>query len=86
MLKVLIVMFARKISKVNPILIYTKKEFAQKSHLNRHMLTHTKEKPYKCNQCDKSFTLKQAVKRQLLIHTGKREFKCEFCEKKLSQK
>ena len=44
-----------------------------------HTLTHTGEKPYKCNICDNSFAVRSALKSHGRTHTGEKPYKCEIC-------
>ncbi|KAK0384269.1 hypothetical protein NLU13_8357 [Sarocladium strictum] len=48
---------------------FCKKEFKRQEHLDRHLRTHTKERPYKC-ECGRSFT------RQDLLHRHRRLGQC----------
>ena len=50
------------------------------------MVSHTKEKNFKCDVCDKSFTEKGSVKKHMLVHSRMKEHQCEVCEKKFSHK
>ena len=50
--------------------------FSRNSCLKRHFVTHTKEKLFKRDVCDKSFTLKTNVKKHMLVHTGRKYFQC----------
>ncbi|XP_018336391.1 gastrula zinc finger protein xFG20-1-like isoform X1 [Agrilus planipennis] len=44
------------------------KAFAAKDKLQRHMYSHTGERPFSCNICDKKFTDKWYVKQHLTVH------------------
>lgn len=48
-----------------------KKKFRFHSNLERHKLTHTKERPYLCNVCGKTFNQSSALKIHHFSHTGR---------------
>ncbi len=53
------------------------KLFRTKQQFQDHFLgKHTKERPYKCNLCDKGFVQKAKLIFHITAHTGERPFKC----------
>jgi len=58
------------------------------SHLEKHMRTHTNERPHECTECDMAFKTKWTLKKHIRTHTGEKPFECEYpgCDKAFTQR
>ncbi|XP_035829844.1 zinc finger protein 628-like [Aplysia californica] len=56
--------------------------YLRRTNLDRHMLTHSGERPYACDRCPKRFRSNGMLRRHLLTHTREKPFQCEVCGKR----
>ena len=57
------------------------KLFANKSHLQSHLVTHTGERAFTCKLCCKNFGRKSTLRAHMTTHTKVSNFMCGVCEK-----
>ncbi|XP_066913316.1 oocyte zinc finger protein XlCOF28-like isoform X1 [Clytia hemisphaerica] len=57
------------------------RKFHAPSHLKRHRLCHTSERPFQCHICKKGFLQAWHLGRHMTIHTGNKPFQCPECPK-----
>lgn len=57
------------------------KTFYREDKLKRHLFTHSKDKPFKCDQCNKGYARRDNLNDHMRIHTGNYSHTCTFCKK-----
>ncbi|KAJ8928665.1 hypothetical protein NQ314_018759 [Rhamnusium bicolor] len=57
-----------------------------KKRLRKHVLTHTEEKPFQCEFCEKKFATKEHLIIHQQVHTKEKLFICRICQKVFIQK
>ena len=58
-----------------------RKGFVTSNDLQKHMFTHTGEKPHRCDDCGRAFNRLSGLLDHRRTHTGERLFSCDVCEK-----
>ncbi|CAL8131567.1 unnamed protein product [Orchesella dallaii] len=66
--------------------VFCNKLFSGSTKLQEHIIViHTKERPFKCNTCERLFPLEKHLKQHSRIHSDKTYYDCPHCDKKFKQ-
>lgn len=58
-----------------------KRAFLDPHKLERHMITHSREKPFKCEICLRTFKAANDLARHMTTHSQRKQLECEVCHK-----
>ncbi|KAF7499808.1 hypothetical protein DV113_002168 [Geotrichum candidum] len=61
-----------------------KRPFSQRQKIHRHLITHTKHKPFTCDVCHNSFSEAVVLKQHMRVHSGEKPFPCKVCGKRFA--
>ena len=56
------------------------KESSHKWTLDKHMMTHSTEKPFACSLCDFRTKFEGCLRKHMMIHMGLKPYKCSLCD------
>lgn len=59
--------------------------FTQQSNMQRHQLTHTGEKPFRCKRCGRYFSQRVNLKKHIMGHLNTKPYSCKMCQKSFIQ-
>ncbi|XP_021966602.1 gastrula zinc finger protein XlCGF8.2DB [Folsomia candida] len=73
--------------RVSRVSLFCHKIFPNNRTYHEHLVTHTKEKPFPCDQCVEQVSLKSNLNKHARIHSADpRPFKCTECDQALTTK
>ena len=73
-------------STCEPSCCYKRDELRKDSVLTQHIRSHTDERPFQCETCQKSFARRDNLTRHLRSHTDERPFQCETCQQTFARR